>query len=322
MKSLVSVVIPVYRNQDSADALIESLEVVAGRWGGEFELILVVDGSPDDSAGALREAVAKSSLQHVQMLHHSRNFGSFPAVRTGLEVARGDYIAVIAADLQEPPELILDFAAELDSGQYDIVIGARETRDDPFASRTAARAFWGIYRRIIDRNVPPGGVDVFACTTQVRDSLVSMSEANSSLIGLLFWLGYRRKTIYYERRARHAGTSAWTFGRKVKYLTDSLVSFTDLPLRMLVGLGAVGLATSIFLALATIGAKLAGTIDVPGYAATILIVTFFATLNLLSVGLMGLYIWRSFENTKHRPHALVMKAEVLKGSLGTERGAT
>jgi hypothetical protein len=154
--------------------------------------------------------------------------------------------------------------------------------------------------------MPSGGVDVFGCNLAFRDQLVKLGESGSTLVGLLFWLGFRRKLIPYQRRARQHGRSAWTLARKLRYLVDSVFAFSDLPVRLLVGLGGAGLLFSLFFGLIVFIARISGLIPVPGYAATVLVISFFAGLNSLGLGIIGSYVWRAFENTKRRPQAVVM----------------
>ena len=211
----------------------------------------------------------------------------------------------MAADLQEPPELIVEFARRLAVGDCDVVIGQRTGRADPLLSRLLSGAFWKFYRALIQPEIPAGGVDVFGCSRAVRDQLVALSESNSSLVGLLFWIGFRRAAVPYVRRERQAGKSAWTFRKKLLYLMDSVFSFTDLPIKLLLRVGALGLLLSIGLSIAVLTASLLGTIPVPGYAATVLTVTFFGALNCFGLGVIGGYVWRTFENTKSRPNFIV-----------------
>jgi hypothetical protein len=149
-------------------------------------------------------------------------------------------------------------------------------------------------------------VDVFGCNRRFRDELIAMREAHSSLVSMLFWLGFRRKAVDYARSARRHGKSAWTMRKKVNYLMDSVFAFTDLPNRLLIGIGALGLATSTLLGVITVVGRMSGMIAVPGYAATILIISFFAALNLFGLGLVGSYAWRAYEKhqgpaARHRP---------------------
>ncbi len=301
---MISLVIPVYRNSENIPALLAAVEELNARLEGALEAVFVVDGSPDDSYLRLSAALPAARFRS-QLLLLSRNFGSFSAIRAGLAAAEGERFAVTAADLQEPPELILEFDRALRSGRCDIVLGERTGRQDPFLTRVFSSVFWGLYRRFVQRDVPRGGIDVFGCGAAVRDQIGRLNENNSSLVGLLLWVGFRRERVPYERRARQAGRSAWTFRKKLRYLTDSVFSFTDLPIRLLLGLGACGLAVSGVFAVLVLLARLLGTIPVPGYAATVLIVTFFGALNCFGLGVIGGYVWRTFENTKFRPNYIV-----------------
>jgi glycosyltransferase involved in cell wall biosynthesis len=242
----------------------------------------------------------------AQLVLLSRNFGSFPAVRAGLAAARGRYFAVMAADLQEPESLVLDFFRSLEGEPVDIALGVRTGRSDPIATRAGATLFWTLYRRFVQPEVPPGGIDVFGCNAAVREQLLQLEEANSSLVGQLVWLGFRRKLVPYRRLPRRHGRSAWTFGRKLRYLVNSLYAFSDLPIRVLTWAGLGGLAASVLLAVVVLVAKLRGDIPIPGYTATVLTIIFFAALNSFGLGIIGAYTWRAYENTKRRPQAIVL----------------
>jgi glycosyltransferase involved in cell wall biosynthesis len=246
---------------------------------------------------------------------HARNFGSFAAIRTGLHAAKGETFAVIAADLQEPPEVLVAFIENLLDDECDIVVGVREERNDPPIARLSAALFWQLYRRFVVSNIPAGGVDIFGCNRRVRDELLRLEEAHSSLVGLIFWLGFRRREVSYRRRARIFGKSAWTFRRKMNYLLDSVFAFTDLPIRILTFLGLIGVIIAVGLSIIVTVLRLIGNIAVPGYAATVLVITFFGALNTLGIGVIGSYAWRAYENTKHRPLAIIQQSESFNGSM-------
>jgi glycosyltransferase involved in cell wall biosynthesis len=317
---MISLVIPVYRNAESIPALLAALAEIDRALGGALEVVFVVDGSPDDSYLRLAAGL-RSAPFRAQLLLLSRNFGAFSAIRAGLAAGTGDRYAVMAADLQEPPELVVEFARRLATGRCDVVVGQRTGRADPLLSRLPSALFWGFYRRFIQREVPAGGVDVFGCTRAVRDQIVRMTELNTSLVGLLFWVGFRREAVPYERRQRQAGRSAWTWKKKLTYLMDSVFSFSDLPIRFLLRTGALGLFLSVTLAAVVVTAKLLGTIPVPGYAATVLTVTFFGALNCFGLGIIGGYVWRTFDNTKGRPSYIVAASERFGPAAAQERGA-
>lgn len=303
-----SLVIPVYRNAESIESLLAAVCDLQKQLDDRLETIFVVDGSPDDCHWQLRTKLPNSGVR-AKLILLSRNFGAFAAIREGLLHAGGEYAAVMAADLQEPPELVLEFFRRLENGEGDVAFGVREARHDPWLSRLMANTFWRTYRRFVQRDVPVGGVDVFAINRQFLDRVTAFSEANGSLLGLLFWMGGRRIFVPYTRRERTHGKSAWTFRKKLSYLLDSVFAFTDAPIRLLLACGMAGLALSIALGMTVLVARLSGLVLVPGYAGTMLAVLFFGGLNALGLGLVGNYAWRAYENTKHRPLSIPMHVE-------------
>lgn len=304
----LSLVIPVYLNERSIPDLLRAINGIAAELHGQLEAVFVVDGSPDRSYAVLHELLPLQVFSS-QLITLSRNFGAFPAIRVGLEKARGELIAVMAADLQEPPELIVRFHAELASGDRDVVFGVREGRVDPALSKLASSIFWSVYRRFVIHDIPKGGVDIFAVTSDFRDRLLRLNESNTSLLAQLFWLGGRRAFVSYTRREREHGKSAWTLKKKMRYLSDSVFAFTDLPVRLLIRLGIFTMTLAMLLAIFTIIAKLSGVVTVPGYAGTMLAILFFGAFNSLGLGVVGTYAWRAFENTKARPLALIQTEE-------------
>ncbi|MGE0281530.1 MAG: glycosyltransferase family 2 protein [Rhizobiaceae bacterium] len=299
-----SLVIPVYRNAANIPSLAAALEDLNRDVGGDLEVIFVIDGSPDNSGQLLVELSAKTPYP-CKVVFHARNFGSFTAIRTGMEMASGEHIAAMAADLQEPPELIVRFFEILDSGRADVVFGERTGRSDPWLTKTLSNIFWNAYRKVVLPDMPKGGVDIFACTRAVRDAVLSIEEPNSSLVVQLFWVGFRREFVGYQRQPRVHGKSAWNFSRRLRYMMDSVLSFSDFPIMMVLWIGAIGCAVSLVLAIVTIIGKLSGYIEQAGYATQILLTLFLGSLILTVQGILGLYIWRTAENTKRRPLRIV-----------------
>ena len=304
---MYSLIIPVYRNEASLPELLDAIRELDAALGARLETVFVVDGSPDASYARLKELLPESGLR-AKLVLLSRNFGAFAAIRTGLQIAGGPYFAVMAADLQEPPQLMLDFFRALEHESVDVTLGVRTTREDPWPGRVAANTFWWLYRHLVQKDIPPGGVDVFGCNVVFRDYLLRLDESNSSLVGQIIWLGFRRKLIAYHRLPRRHGRSAWTLARKLRYLGDSLFAFSDLPIRALIWAGLAGLVLSTVLGAVVLFARLYGVIPVPGYAATVLTIAFFAALNSFGLGVVGSYAWRAYENTKRRPAAIVLAA--------------
>lgn len=303
---MYSVVTPVYKNEDGISDLLVALSQLNRDLGHNLEAVLVVDGSPDQSAEILQKRLPEQSFRS-QLILLSRNFGSFAAIRVGLEHAHGPLYAVLAADLQEPPDLLRRFFVSLEADEADVVLGTRETRADSFFTRLPAQLFWSMYRRLVVHQMPPGGVDVFGCSQAFRDYLLTCEETNTSLIALVLWLGFRRKDLPYHRVTRQHGRSAWSFRKRLNYLLDSIFAFTDLPVKALLALGAGGVAFSFLFGIAVLVARWSGHVALAGYAPTILAVLFFGGINVFGLGIVGSYAWRAYENTKRRPLAVTMR---------------
>lgn len=305
---MFSLVIPVYRNAESLPAVVAAVSELDRELSGRLEAVFVVDGSPDDSRAILEQLLPSSSFSS-QLIVLSRNFGSFAAIREGLSHARGSLFAVMAADLQEPPSVVLEFLRILESEPVDVAMGTRVSRADPLLSRLGSAVFWSLYRRLVQPEMPPGGIDVFGCNLAVRDQLLRLESVRTSLVGQLVWLGFRRKAVPYSRLPREHGQSGWSLAKKLDYLLDSVFAFTDKPIKALLAIGLFGLAVSMVFGSVVVFARLTGAVDVPGYSATVTVVVFFAALNLFSLGVVGSYAYRAFENSKGRPAAVVMVHE-------------
>jgi glycosyltransferase involved in cell wall biosynthesis len=303
---MYSIVIPVYKNEASIPNLLLTLHGIHKRLNGPLEVVFVVDGSPDQSFQRLAAELPVVPFK-AKLVALSRNFGSFSAIRIGLQKAVGPYFAVMAADLQEPADLIMAFFDELAKDEADVVVGTRMSRDDPFLSRIGSRLFWFLYRKTVQPELPPGGIDVFGCNAAFHRELLKLEESHSSLVGLVLWLGFRRKAIPYKRQRREHGKSAWTLTKRMRYLADSSFSFSDLPIKVLLWLGSIGLVISIVFSMILLWARLTGRIQVPGYSPIVLTIIFFGSINLVCLGIVGAYVWRVYENTKKRPGAVVLR---------------
>ncbi len=303
-----SVVVPVYGNEASIPALLERLERLAERLDAPMEAVFVVDGSPDGSLLVLRRLLPDACFAS-QLVAHSRNFGSFAAIRTGFATAVGEFVAAMAADLQEPPELVEDLFLQLSSGSYDVAVGTREGREDPRTTMLLSRTFWSLYRRWVAKEIPAGGVDIFGCTRHVAAQLVALDESHSSLVGLLYWLGYRRAEVPYRRAPRADGRSGWSFRRKLRYFLDSVYSFTDVPITILTLIGAVGGVVTLVAGVFLVVARLTGIITQTGYTPLMLVMLLSTFTLLFGLGVVGSYVWRTYENSKGRPGAVAMSHE-------------
>ncbi|WP_461438113.1 glycosyltransferase family 2 protein [Marinobacter nauticus] len=299
-----SIVIPVYGNEKNIPDLIPALARLLEELPGENEVVFVVDGSPDRSHQLLQEALEQGPF-NARLVSHSRNFGAFAAVRTGCAVAEGEMIGAMAADLQEPPELLLQCFGLLRDDEVDVCFGQRTQRHDGVVRSGLSNLFWGVIRRFVEPDMPPGGVDIFACNQKVRKALLTIEEHNSSLISQLFWVGFRRRFVPYERKERQHGKSAWSFRRRFKYMLDSIFSYSDFPVMALLWIGFIGVLLSIVVSLVILIAWQMGRITVPGYTPIMLSIFMVGSLQYLAFGILGCYLWRTLENTKKRPLTIV-----------------
>jgi glycosyltransferase involved in cell wall biosynthesis len=304
---MLSLVIPVFRNEENLPRLFTELEAFAAGFPDLLEVVFVVDGSPDGSLGVLRERLPRWGVPS-QLIELSRNFGSFAAIAAGMRAARGDYMSALSADLQEPLSLVREFHRLMAAGDADVVFGHRTGRADARSSSLMSDLFWRLYRRFVVPDMPKGGVDMFGCTRAVRDVFTGMKEVNTNLIALLLWLGFRRAFVPYERQARREGTSAWTFSRKLRYAVDSVFAFTDLPIRALLVMGTVGTAIAIVGAVTAFIEWAMGHVPVLGYTPLMLVITFFGGLTALGLGITGQYLWLTLQNSRGRPPFVIRAA--------------
>lgn len=305
---MFSLVIPIYKNEETIPSLLKALESIHHELDDRLEVIFVVDSSPDESGRLLRENLAECTFP-ADLVTLSRNFGSFAAIRIGLSHGKGPYFAVMAADLQEPPALIVELFRAVQDETVDVALGVRTKRQDPLLTRLLSGAFWGLYRCLIQSEVPPGGIDVFSCTREVRDVLLSLKEANSTLVGLLIWVGFRRQLVPYERLKRMHGKSAWTLRGRLRYMFDSVYAFSDLPIMIMIVTGVLGSVGALAASLIVFLAWLTNSTPVQGYTPIILAILLSTSLILLGMGVLGGYVWRAFENTRQRPLYIAMDHE-------------
>ena len=301
----LSIIVPLYNESESILHFIDELSTLYSN-SSDTEVIFVNDCSPDKSFDRIYENLEKVDYK-VKILNHSKNLGSFAAMRTGLIEAKGKFFSIMTADLQEPPELIVSFFKSLTLNEYDVVIGQRENRNDadPLISRAFSSTFWWIYNKTIFKDVPPGGFDVFGCNRKFRDQLISINETRSSLIGQILWLGFRRKFIKYSRIERKDNKkSGWTFIKKIDYALDSFFSFSNLPVTLIVVIGFFSFLFLLCLFFFLIFSEKATFNDVD-YLSVFFVILAANIINILSTGIIGIYVWRTYENSKRRPVSIV-----------------
>lgn len=291
----LSIVVPVYNNSENLPDLFPALEKAAGP---DAEFVFVDDRSRDDSWARL-QAYAKSRPR-TQAVRLSRNFGSFTACVAGLSRARGKAAVLISADLQDPPELIGELAAHWKAGRQ-VVLAARKDREDSGGSKLFSAAYYWILRRFVFPEMPSGGFDFVLIDRVVIDAVVAAAEKNTTLMGLILWLGFDREIIYYTRRRREKGASMWTLRKKVKYFIDSILAFSYFPIRVVQGFGFLVALGGFAYAVLLVAMKLIHGIPIPGWTAMMVVTLLLGGGNFLVLGVIGEYIWRILDEVKRRP---------------------
>lgn len=302
---LISLIIPCYNEEESLPILYEAIcdvrkkETSADRC---FEFIFVNDGSRDKTAEIIRD-LAKND-KSVKYVFFSRNFGKEAAMYAGMQKAKGDYIAILDADMQDPPSLIPQMINDLDSGECDIVAARRVTRKgEPKIRSFFARCFYRLINRMCDIEIADGARDFRLMRREVVDAILSLSERQRFSKGIFAWVGFRTKWIEHENVERVAGETKWSFWKLFKYAIDGIVAFTTAPLRLATYAGfGFALAGFIYLIYYFIRAIVLTIYnDVPGYPSLLCFILFIGGLILMCLGILGEYIGRTYIETKGRP---------------------
>ncbi|HNW87391.1 MAG TPA: glycosyltransferase family 2 protein [Candidatus Limiplasma sp.] len=299
----LSIVIPVYYNAENLLPLYEDLrEKLLNREGPEYELVFVDDGSGDNSYEVLRGIADRDA--RVRLYRLSRNFGSDAAVLCGLVHATGDCAVVKAADLQEPTEMLLEMYEKWVAGDQ-IVLAVREGREESKMQELFANLYYALTRKVALPNMPKTGFDVFLLDRKVIDVIGSMNESNSALSGLVLWSGFRTGTVTYVRRARKIGKSRWTLKKKVRLVMDTLFSFSTLPITMVSALGGLSVVGSVLWAIDALVSKLTHQTKVEGWTMLFIFNLMSFGVVMLTLGLLGGYLWRTFDASRKRPPFIV-----------------
>lgn len=302
----ISVIIPVYYNADILKETHKTLSGVLEAHASKFdyEIIFVDDGSKDESYRVMQEIAALDS--RAKLVKLSKNHGAYVAILSGMNFTTGDAVVFLAADLQDPPELIPQMYDEWVLGnKRDLVLCVRQSRTDPFLSKLFSAAFYKIFRALVLPDYPKKGFDMFMINKQQAKILVDMDEKNSHLTVQIIWLGFGKRFLNYHRRERKLGKSRWSFFKRLKLAFDTFFGFSARPLRIASFIGMLTWVPAFLLALYVILRKI--IMDAPLFGIPALIAAIFVTggLILLSIGIVGEYLWRNFDATRKRPTFIV-----------------
>lgn len=311
MKKCVSIIVPIY-NEESC---IEALGIALGELAGQIEktgkytveMVLVDDGSYDNTWPGLMNLAAKDN--RIRLISFSRNFGHQAALTCGYRLATGDAVVCMDADLQDPPEAVLDMIAEWENGA-DIVYAIRETREaETFMKKATAAAFYRIYRRITSTKAPLDAGDFRLMSRRVVDAFNEYREIHRYIRGMVGCLGFKTALVKYHRKPRHSGVTKFSPVKMILFAMDAIISSSTVPLRMIYMCGFLcALPVLAYLVITVAGHFLFGWTVNSGWLSLILVSGIFGTLNLVCLGIMGEYVGRLYEQVRDRPLYLIQKS--------------
>ena len=313
--SLISIVVPCYKEEASLPIFMEELTRVVTLMQEndpdlEFELVLVDDGSPDNTLAVIKSLARQEGPVRVRWISFSRNFGKEAALYAGLQAARGDYVATMDADLQDPPSLLPEMLEALNSEDYDNVATRRSTREGEPKIRSAfARLFYRIINRISDADIVDGARDFRLMKRRMVDAILSMGEYNRFSKGIFGWVGFRTKWIEYENVQRAAGESKWNFFSLFLYSIDGIVGFSTAPLAIASIVGVIcSFIAIVFLVIILVRALAFGD-PVAGWPSTMSVILLLGGLQMLFLGIIGQYLAKAYLEVKRRPLYVVRETD-------------
>ncbi len=297
---LLSVVAPVYDEQELIEKFVA--RTIAAVGGHPFELVLVNDGSSDRTPELL-DRIADADPR-VRVVHLSRNFGHQAALTAGLEHARGDVVAMIDADLQDPPELISEMVERWSAGA-DVVYAVRRAREGETAFKLATASwFYKLFDRLAQVDLEPNSGDFRLLDRRALDALLSMTERSRFLRGMTVWVGFSQTAVSYERDARHAGETKYTVRKMLRFSLDAIASFSHLPLQLATYVGLLSAGVAFVAIPVVIGLHFAGSY-LPGFGSITIAILLLGGIQLIALGVIGEYVGRIYDEVKHRPLYIV-----------------
>ena len=297
----LSLVVPCYNEAENVAAFQDAVIHAFDGCGYDYEIIFVDDGSKDATLHNLKK-LHKAQRCPVKVVSFSRNFGKEAGIYAGMQQADGDYISLIDADLQQRPEIVRDMVKILDEKEeYDVVAAYQDRRGEGKILSFFKKGFYNLINRLSTVKLQSDASDFRTFRRSVRDSIVELAEYHRFSKGIFAWVGYSTCFIPYTACERHAGTTKWNFRKLLNYAIDGIIGYSTAPLRLATYLGGMsGIAAAIYLIVVLLQ-KLIWGIEIPGYATIIVLILFFGCVQLLCIGIIGEYVGRTFEQSKHRP---------------------
>lgn len=302
--SMISIIVPCYNEQEALPLFYAEATRVLKEIGCDYEYIFVNDGSKDDTLSILKQLAMQD--EHVTYLSFSRNFGKEAAMYAGFCNADGDYVAVMDADMQDPPTLLPQMIEILENGEYDSVATRRATRTGESPLRSwFAHKFYQLINHISDTDIVDGARDFRLMKRDMVDAIIEMSEYNRFSKGIFGWVGFRTYWLSYENVERIAGETKWSFWKLFKYAIDGIINFSQVPLSIASWGGMLMTLVAFILMIVIVIRRLIFGDSVAGWASTICVIIFISGVQLFCLGIMGQYIAKTYMETKHRPHFII-----------------
>jgi polyisoprenyl-phosphate glycosyltransferase len=309
-----SIVIPLYNEEGIISLLVERLQQIMSELDGPTEVIMIDDGSKDATYQLVSSVTADDP--RFKLIQFSRNFGHQQAITAGMDAASGDAVIIMDADLQDPPHVILQMAEKWQEG-YEVVYGLRQHREGERLFKTAtASMFYGLLHRIAEVDTPVDVGDFRLVDRKALDAFLQMRESNRYVRGMFSWVGFRQAPVPYVREERAVGTTHYTLRKMVKLASNGIMGFSTAPLRLALGAGVFIAFAALIYGVVAIALKLAGVSLVPGYASLLFAVTFFSGIQLIVMGMVGLYVGRIYDEAKGRPLYVVRETQGFDGREG------
>jgi polyisoprenyl-phosphate glycosyltransferase len=309
-----SIVVPVFNEEESFPDLVKRLHELMDQLDGPVEVVLVDDGSRDGSYQLM--VAANREDPRFKVLQLSRNFGHQVAITAGMDVASGQAVIVMDADLQDPPRVILEMAARWQEG-YEVVYAVREHREgETMFKKTTATLFYSLLRRLAEIEQPVDVGDFRLVDRKALDAFLQMRESNRYVRGMFSWIGFRQVAVPYTRASRAAGRSKYPLRKMLRLASDGIVGFSAAPLRFAMAAGVLMAFASVAYGVVAIALKLAGLPYVRGYASLLVTITFLSGIQLIVIGMVGQYVARIYDEARRRPLYLVREARGLAGRGG------
>ena len=303
-KELISIVVPCYNEEEALPLFYKEITKVFKQIKEEYELLLVNDGSKDGTLQIMKDFAKKD--KHVKYLSFSRNFGKESAMFAGLYNAKGDYVAIMDADMQDPPALLPEMIRILREEDYDSVATRRATRKGEGKVRSfLSQSFYKIINKISDADIVDGARDFRLMKRDMVDSIVSMSEYNRFSKGIFGWVGFKTYWLPFENVERVAGTTKWSLFGLTKYAIDGIINFSQTPLAIASYFGMFMTFVAFVMLVFIIVRKLMFGDPVAGWASTMCVIIFIGGIQLFCIGIMGQYVGKTYMETKHRPHYII-----------------